>query len=455
MRKIILILLLFISIHKVYSQEDSLLKKFKFRNVNYRAITFEANGSGEYNNTDYAAGRSKNQTGGGSLRASYYIVKSTDRILLNAYGAFNTSLSGSRSDNSSTDQKHRSFYFFPQAGILNKWFSKKIFTELGAEANMGLSSSRDFSGSSTTFRGHEKDYFLSFTAGIGQGRLETITDMQNALWLNDALKKEGGLSRDLSATELNGLGHAIIKANNTRVLDLRKRTQFILETVDAYLQQNGLIDKTDIKYFSNLNDILFFAINYPRLSGTEKYIRFTPSITRLSNDQSNTASATTDDNRSTTKSARLSIGIKRYIPVNLRHQNNYGIGIFANYLDNDADQKYFVSGVLINETKTDAILRHAGINLFFEHAIYPNTRTAIGFNLQSEGGYEKIGDTSTGYGNVNLFGWLNYFISYRTRFTGNLGVRYQKNEFRVNNYFIELLPDNIQLYANAGIQVSL
>ncbi|HLG41515.1 MAG TPA: hypothetical protein VI461_17675, partial [Chitinophagaceae bacterium] len=427
MRKILLTLTLSFLFLPLLSQ-DSLLKSFKFRNVNYRAMTFEAYGSGGYANTDYTYGKNKTQTLSGSLGTTFYMVKSNDKILLNASGGFYISQNAGKNENTSGENKYRSFRLTPQFSVLNKWFSRKFFTELGVDARTGFSFLKDiFSNPSNTIKNNEDNYSLSVTAGIGKGRLENITDMQNALWLYDALQKESRLSRPLSAGELNGLGQAIIKANNTRVLDSRKRTQFLLETADDYLQQNALINKTDIRYFSGLNDILFFAINYNRLSGTEKYIRLTPALIYQNQEQSQTFPATNNDSKSTVRSARLSAGFSRYSPVNLRHQNNYGISIYGNYAESDYNEKYFASGTLVNEIKIDPILRQMGINLFFEHAIYPNTRTVISLNLRSDGGYEKTGGKSLVYGYVNFYGALNYFISYRTRFTGTLCAMYQQN----------------------------
>lgn len=102
--------------------------------------------------------------------------------------------------------------------------------------------------------------------------------MQNALWLNKALEEATLLSRQLSGDELNELGKTITKGNNTRVVDLRKRTRFILKIVDDFFQQKEIINSTNINYFSHLNDIMFFTVNNPRLSGTEHFIRFTPEI---------------------------------------------------------------------------------------------------------------------------------------------------------------------------------
>jgi hypothetical protein len=94
--------------------------------------------------------------------------------------------------------------------------------------------------------------------------------MQNALWLQQALQEAGLLKNNVTTTTCIGLAQAITKANIFRILDGRRRTKYLLSTVDSYIAENQLIDKRGIEYFSSLNDVLFFANNFERLSGTEK-----------------------------------------------------------------------------------------------------------------------------------------------------------------------------------------
>ncbi|MEI9912635.1 MAG: hypothetical protein WDO71_25150 [Bacteroidota bacterium] len=407
MRKIILILFLSISFLNLFSQQDSVLKNFKFRNSNYRAITMNIGGGSNFSNTELVSGSNKNHNSSGSAGASYYANKSTDRILFNMSGGLYGSFSAGRSKNSSDDDKNRNLSFAPNFSILNKWFSRKFFTELGADmsAQSYNSKSTDISPLSEQ-KNKRNNQSLAIIAGIGKGRLENITDMQNALWLNKGLEKEGRLSRTLSAGELNGLGRAITAANNTRVLDARKRTQFILETIDGYFQQNGLINKTDIKYFSNLNDIVFFAFNEPRLSGTETFIRLRPAITNFSDNNSRQPADEKTGSRATSWSALLSMGVSKYVPMNLKHQNNYGASLRLYYFSNHSNEKFYTSGILINEFDFNPELRQAGVALFFQHAIYPNTRTIISFRLDSETGYQDVGDESGFFWNSQSYRFI-------------------------------------------------
>ena len=443
MNKTLLSLVLSISFLPAFSQQDSLLKNFKYRIDHYQAIGLNVSGGGNYRKFNYPLGNQKYSVSSGGFGASYYSFKSTDKKQLTTSGALYSSFNSAKSTSVNDFTKDRNFSISPSFSVLNKWFSKNNFVELGAGGNENYSSSKH-TGTNYPGKNSQEQYSIKVNTGIGKGRLENITDMQNALWLYQVLMATKSLSRALTAEQLNGLGQAITKGNNTRVLDARKKTQFTLTTVDAYLQQQGLINKTDINYFSNLNDILFYAFNAPRLSGTERYIRLTPSITGSDNDQTQANTFYRYKNRFTSKSIELTSGISKYSPKNLVHQNNYGSFLKLGYLSNDVSISSFDSTGSIFETKNNSVSKLASINLFYEHAIYPNTRTIITFNFQSEFGYFKTEFSKGLFGRSSLYGAINYFISYRTRLTCNIGAEYQKNTYQIylgNRGF----PENLNL----------
>jgi hypothetical protein len=456
MRKIILFLLLSASYYNAFSQQDSLLKKFKYRIDHYRAINLNANGGSNFNKTELVPGKYKAHSSSGGAGVSLYTVKSTDKILLTTSGSILSNFSFNKSENTSNTQKNRSFSAATQFSILNKWFSKKLFTELGADISGNNYANKNTSSAVTAISKNKQiGYSLALNTGIGKGRLENITDMQNALWLNKALTEADRLSKSLTADELYELGRSITKASNTRILDSRKRTQFMLETVDTYLQSKGLISKNDIAYFSNLNDILFFAFNNTRLAGSEKFIRFTPSISGAHNNSIQSNPVDKYEQTPILKSALLSIGLSNYKPVSLKHQNNYGASVKLNYLSYTSTDKYFNAGILVSEFNYETKIKQAGVNLFYQHSFYPNTRTVVNINLQTEAGYQDVEQEEDFYGAANLSGNFNYFISYRTRLSIDVGAAYRKNIYDFNYRNLKLFPDDIQLFVNAGIGISL
>jgi hypothetical protein len=459
MRKTTLILISFLFSTSIFSQ-DALLKTFKYRVDHYRAITFNIGGGGLLSQENLGSGKNTSSSSYGNFSGTYYGVTSTDKKLFIISSSIGSGFGSTNAKYPSEMTKSRSLSVTPGLNLSNKWFRNTNFLELGADISGNLhqdrSTNKGVSNSSVTGKVKWADYNAAITLGIGKGRLENVTNMQNALWLYKDLQDEQRLTRALTPDELNELGQVITLANNTRVLDARRRTRFTLETTDKFFQQKNVLTATDINYFSSLNDILFFAINQPRLAGTEFYVRVTPAITQAMNDQINNPVGTDYKSRFDNRSVLLAAGISRYKPINLRHQNNYGIALDLNYNSDHESNKYFAGGSLVNQYDYNPILRQADLSLFFEHAIYPNTRTALNFSLDSKTGYQDIETQSGFFGTANLSAYISYFVSYRTRLSCNLSANYSKNTYAFTYYHsLVLFPDNIQFFANAGIQVDL
>ena len=92
MRKTILLLLLSASSFDVFSQQDSLLKKFKYRIDHFRVINLNANGGSNYNKSEIVPNTYKGSSSSGSFGGSLYTLKSTDRILLTTSGNISSNL---------------------------------------------------------------------------------------------------------------------------------------------------------------------------------------------------------------------------------------------------------------------------------------------------------------------------------------------------------------------------
>lgn len=456
MKKIVpLLILAFVTLKNFAQQEDSLLKNFKFRIDHYRAVNLDLNTASQYNKVVLGLGTQKQTTSSSSFYGTYYTMRSTDNIQFMATANLGTGFNFSKSDYTSNIAKGNSFYADPGVSVLNRWFSKNIFTELGANVSSSLGSGKQTqTGYPLPHKASNTDYYLSLNIGIGKGRLENITDMQNALWLYKELLSTNTLARKLTNEEQTQLGRSITRGNNTRVLDARRRTKFVLSTVDNFLQQNNLINKTDINYFNSLNDILFFAFNNPRYSGTEKFIRLTPQLKRFNNIDNDKNIDTKNEQTSNNKSVLLSLGFKKYKPVSLLQQNNYGAAANFYYYDLGFTNHTTVGGISTNDIKSSSVAKQAAVNLYFEHAIYPNTRTVVSFKLETETGYQEVAKETNFFGTAYLDGTMNYFINYQTRFICNIGVAYQKNKYQFDRY-TSLFPNNIRLYASAGLNISL
>jgi hypothetical protein len=438
-----------------YCQQDSLLRKFKFRIGHYQAINLNAATSGNLQQFNPLAATNNNSNFSAGVSAAYSALKSTDRVLLNGTGSLNANVGYNKYNSSSDSRTARNYYLAPAVSILNKWFNKSNFVELGANVrSYGSEYKQTGINIPDDSKNRQSSNGLVIYTGIGKGRLENITDMQNALWLYKELKQENLLSRSLSDDELLGLGQAITQGNNTRVLDARRRTKFTLSTVDKYLQNAGVLGKKDIDYFTSLNDILFFAINDQRLSGTEKYIRFTPRVE--TGNTSNTQNKNLYRSNETTNywSMQLTTGLSKYTPVSLTRQYNYGASAKLSVSHQQYNSRSYAADTLTNQAKYKYDLKQAAIDLFYQYAFYPNTRTSLVLNAQSETGYEELGKDSHLYANVSAGFAASYFISYRTRFTCSANLGYQKNNYQLYpNFYIPDMEFNGDF--SVGLQVSL
>lgn len=456
MRKNLLLLAFsFSTVASLFGQSDSVLNQFTFRTPRYQALTANAGGGYVNDKTNFTLTTGESRNGSGNLGGGYTLLQSTDRMLLQFSAAAGGSFNNSHSGFSTTTNKNNGASAYGQFNLGNQWFSGQRFLELGAAGSIqtGMSNATQKNNFTTEKTdANNIGYAAMIQLGAGKGRLENITDMQNALWLAKALKEERRLTRELSTDELLLLGRSITKGNNTRVLDSRKQRQYQLQTTDALLQEKGLVSKNDITYFSNLNDVLFFSFNNFRLRGTEKFIRITPSISGGRQKYSNNS----NDQQYTTavKSALFAAGFNRFQPQRLTRQLNYGATVKASHIRHEANSSFFSSGSPVSSVDETNSISQAGLAAFIEQAFYPNTRTAAALRLEAESGYQQANDDNRYYGQVRLINSINYFISYRTRFTAEAGLSYNNNIYTTYQR-LELLPENFRFHISAGLQISL
>ncbi len=457
MRKYLLSVLLLFFSATIFSQQDSVLRNFKFRINKFRAINISAGSGGNTEDLKHSTGKSTSHFISGFAGADYYELKSTDRIYRTFLASTGTNSGSSKYKGPLSEGRGSNISGSSLVSLSNTWFNKNFFAMLGGNLTGSLARGKNKSIDPTinTYRFANNNYSASLEAGIGTGRLENVRDMQNALWLYKTLQEEGKLTRSLSDTELHELGRTVTTANNTRILDARRRTRFILKTVDQFFKDKNLISENDIDYFSALNDILFFAINNGRFSGTQLFARINPAIYHYDTDNSNTLPSTKNESNGRTKVFRAEVGISRHKPINLKHQDNFGATALFEYFDNEQSQYSFINGIPTSSAETQTEVKKAGVRLFYEHAIYPNTRTMVSLGIETETGYQDNAVvTGNFYSSILASGTLNYFISFRTMLTGGLHVIYRKNIY--DGYINpQLRPEGIQAGLNIGLQVGL
>jgi hypothetical protein len=453
MKKLLLFICLLISI-TTFCQDKSLLSNYKFRVPKYKALNLLISSGGGTSN-DFV-GYAANKQLGSQINSNYLALKSTDKLQQSLYVNLISNVNTNTSNYATGKNKSNTLYASPSLNFNNRWYKKNNFIELGANlvTNLYSRKSKNISSSLTSDTYSDNGFATSLVLGIGNGRLENITDMQNALWLTKSLINEKNLTRSLSNDEINELAKTITQSNNFRVLDARKRIRFVLEKIDSYLQSKNLINKTDINYFTNLNDIVFFANNNSRLAGTVKFIMLIPELenSKKINEQISTI---TNENITTNFKNQISlkVGFQKYKPLSLNHQIEYGVTAGASYFENKIITKSYFNNSITSQTKLKPIGKSISTDYFVNYNLYPNTRTNIGFSLNGQNGY-SVYDNAPSINTAIIFtASANYFINYNTRLFANISESYFQNVYQKSSSLQSNLY-NLNLLFNTGLNIS-
>jgi hypothetical protein len=461
MKKYLLLSFLLLSLSESFCQEKKLLEEYKYRIDRYKALNVEVSADGRKQN-NYNLSNNTAAAVSGDFSINFFTVKSSNSLLQTISTGLSTSGTSVKSSSSSNTSKLRSLNISPSFYINNKWYAKNNFVEVGTSLSDAFSTSHSNDDRVILQERLYSGNFIGgqFMLGVGKGRLENITDMQNAIWLENILLKDGNLNRKLKEEEIIGLARTITTANNRRLLDGRKRIQFILKNIDSYLQSKEVINKTDINYFSNLNDVIFFANNAARQAGTEKYIRVIPAFINYFSKEENkiipTSKSTQNENGA---EVALKIGLQKYKPLSLIHQIDYGIAAIANYGKANRGYKNYTNSNLNSTFDYDNEWKKIGLDYFVRYSIFPNTRTIVAFDVKAENGYQSLNGFKELYHTVVSTANASYFISYNTRLNINLGTTYNKNNFdlrAVNRFSPSNLDEhNLAMFFNTSLNIAL
>jgi hypothetical protein len=449
MRKKLLTILFSVASLIVFSQDMQLLKNYKYRINNYKNLIIDLFGTGKkinYNENEAPQSTSFYQNITNISMGVYYgNWKSTDKTLRRYSISMPTSFSYAKSGSFSGANETKIISLGGGFSFNSKNFNKKIFKEIGFDLSSSYSHyllpafAAPFE-SYVPQNANTKSLRLGTTFGIGNGRIENVRDMHNALWLIKTLQEQGNLKKDLTTSEINDLAKTITHSNNGRVLDGRKRIQTILESVDTFLQGKKFISKKDFDNFPNLESVLF-SNNYRRLSGTERYIRLQPLVTG--------SYGTAIGKVLNTALIELKVGIEKHLPLGLKRQFDYGVALNAGYRWSES-LNFRKASIVTNDT------RKFGLEYFLRYNIYPNARTSVNFSLAGDNGYLESYLQEKAYTVNTLSASGSYFIKNNTQLNFSIGCINGVNNFGYfNNYIPTYKPENIHPFISVGINKSL
>ncbi|MCF8253756.1 MAG: hypothetical protein K9J84_04195, partial [Bacteroidia bacterium] len=115
---------------------------------------------------------------------------------------------------------------------------------------------------------------INLKLGLGNGRLENVTDAVQAAFILQDLERKAGTN--YTALQLENIAKGITQINNKRYLDFRFKTIEQLTALDSVMQANGINGNKSITYYTTLTDNWLYSNRQLRFSGKRWTYYFNP-----------------------------------------------------------------------------------------------------------------------------------------------------------------------------------
>ena len=332
----------------------------------------------------------------GNLSATFSNYVSTRKLIRTINGGIGLGGNAAGNNDFFSIIKQQSGGFSNSGGIGTSYqlFNNAIqFLSFGGNLNYGYNSW--YSNKTNNINNADRSTNNSFNgrlylyAGAGIGRIEIVTDAQQAIYLIDAFSKNKILNRDLSSNEIFSLSQEISRLKNKRFLDSRLHLIDEVSHIDSFLIANNLITKSDARYFTTLYDIWLYGDKFERKSGSSLELRLSPNINFNNSYSKNSYQISNDSNsevkgNSSSSYYNLSLNYQYEKPVNQKWQHSINASmaiVIANYIDASQDLIANMTTNNSNETK------NASASASYKLGFYPNTRTNIFAQVSEYLGY--------------------------------------------------------------------
>lgn len=276
-------------------------------------------------------------------------------------------------------------------------------------------------------------YELKPYVGIGKGRIETVTDARQAVYIIEELSKKGKIKQVLSDKQIFEFAQVISKVKNKRFLDARLRKIEEITTVDSFLLKNNYLTNQDAAYFTTLYDFWENGALYERSSGQSFEINISPNMTfeKTLNKTEILLHGNLESARAYNGDINLVYRFEKSTSLNWQHSFNASLGYvasgFSKEKENDQSNIEKTEG-----TQTDGILR-----LSYNLSFYPSTRTRMSlfanhYNKLSVYDHVTINDIAQAKINMNDMNLntglsVDYYFSQQLRLSAFTGTNYTFN----------------------------
>ncbi len=405
-----------------YAQDKNFnLSKYKFPDYKRHELEFNFNSVGSSSNhtftypiddinTTQKYKSSKFQSNFDTeYKYSNFTRKRIDQLNISFFGSYNYY----KTENYNSKSKEISPNLNLEIEASRKNYLKKDKLFIGEVLTFSSSYSRDKYTENTTLS-DSKSYNTKLGLGIsiGSGRIEHVSDLWQGYYILTKLKQQNSLDRELKEQDIFEFSKFISQLHNKRFFDYRQRKITEFQALDSMLYSQKLIDRTDMRYFTTLNDYWSYPSYFDRKSGKEIVFQLLPN---------------TDIYRDEYTGGSVYTPRKTSLKSDISFEHNKQINLFW-------ERRFFIGAecqTLIE--KNSYINSNYPTNLFssfisISYGFYPNTRTNISASL-SYRGYEfetSLNKAWNNYPSANL--GFTYFISPQLQFTGSFFSNYSTSK---------------------------
>lgn len=389
----------------------------------------------------------------GYINSDFNSYKSTRKLIRVINGGLGFNGNSSFKEGLVSGLTEKSAYIYNSGGVginYQLYNPAKQFVTFGGGCNYGLRSdtfNKDDSLNNSDFgRSHNFWTNINLQVGAGIGRIENVTEAQQAVFMADALTKKSILSRDINRAELFSLAQEMSRIKNKRFLDSRLRLMDEVSHVDSFLVSTKLITKSDSRYFTTLYDIWLYGAAFERLSGQTLVFRIYSNLYASTSQAKYSYEISEIANydeifQGFSSENYISLIYQYEKPLNQRWQHSVSAqlnGVLDTYNARSDNQ--------INNDTTSSISlnKWASLAVNYKLGFYPNTRTNFYLKIDQRlfsyfyrssnyNSYSQIDDKISFVSETNFELGAYYYLSPQLRLSASANLYNHSNLNDINN----------------------
>lgn len=284
MKRIIAVVFI-LSISQLNNAQDKSFNLSNYKFPDYKRYELELNisSSGKFQKFDESTYFDFNAFPNIGLTYENLTRKKIDYIYSSLYGQFdiNNDHSVYYLNNEPTDEYHDTNKTAITSGLDFYWdrqvyFNKsKIFIEISNYLQYGLhydykKDLHSYNNKIETDESKNSRQRVNMKIGFGGGigRIEKVNDFWQAYYMLEKLRGQKSLAREFGEDDIYEFATLVSQLKNKRFFDSRLRKIAELQELDSFLHTKGLVENTNISYFTTLNDYWSYGSFGERKSGT-------------------------------------------------------------------------------------------------------------------------------------------------------------------------------------------